>query len=304
MDEQLKATRESQQNWSKTAAALKARYENVRKICFGLSIAAALLAATASQLPDIASKQPGGSVRLGLACVSAAFLAVVGFLTSRFLGGQNASNWIRARAASEALKRAAYTYAAQAAPYDNAADRGDKLAAERQGIEAQVNNLLGEQVPGTEGRTPLDNISPKEYLSKRVEGQKTWYENKAEEHRKAARTLGRIELILALVAAVITGIIGAYGKSNIMGVSFDFVALTGVLTTLSGAFLAYIEASKLDFIVASYLATARQLRELLPAGTKVTENAPSAAWSEYVQKVETVLATENSAWIAKVGQVK
>src|SRR5262245_23622944 len=180
MDEQLKATRESQQNWSATANALKDRYEKVRKICFGLSIGAALLAATASQLPDT---DRAGALRVGLATTSAAFLAIVGFVTTRFLGGQNASNWIRARAASEALKRAAYTYAAQAAPYDNAADRSQKLATDRQAIEAQVDNLLGEQVQGTEGRTPLENIPAAEYITKRVESQKAYYEKKAGESR-------------------------------------------------------------------------------------------------------------------------
>jgi hypothetical protein len=299
MDDQLNATRESQQNWSATADALKARYEKVRKICFGLTIGAALLAATASQLPDSAR---AGAVRVGLTTTSAAFLAIVGFLTTRFLSGQNASNWIRARAASEALKRAAYTYAAKAEPY-NTADRSQKLATDRHEIEAHVDNLLGEQVRGTEGKTPLEDISATDYITKRVEGQKAYYEKKVGECRETARTLRGIELILALVAAVITGIVGAYGKTNIAGVPFDFVALTGVLTTLSGAILAYIEASKLDFIVTSYLATARQLRELIPAGNKVASNAPSPEWSDYVKKVETVLATENSAWMAKVGQV-
>ena len=301
MDEQLKATRESQQNWSATANALKSRYEKVRKVCFGLSIGAALLAATASQLGDEGTV---GSVRFGLTTTSAAFLGIVAFLTSRFLGGQNASNWIRARAASEALKRAAYTYSTQAAPYDNAADRSQKLATDRQAIEAQVDALLPLQVPGTEGKTPLENIPAADYITNRIEGQKTFYERKAKESQAKARTLRVIELTLALVAAVITGIMGAVGKTEISGIPFDFIALTGVLTTLSGAILAYIEASKLDFIVTSYLVTARQLRELIPVGKNAAANAPSPEWSDYVQKVETVLATENGAWMAEVGTVK
>jgi hypothetical protein len=178
------------------------------------------------------------------------------------------------------------------------------LSEERRGIEAQVDDLLGEQETGTGGSIPLDNIRPGDYISKRVEGQKMWYEKKAGQYKVAARKLRNIELALALLAAVITGVIGAYGKSSIAGLSFDFVALTGVLTTVSGAILAYIEASKLDFIVTSYLATARQLRDLLAVGSKAASDAPSAAWSEYVQKVETVLGTENSGWMAKVGGVK
>ncbi|HTF01150.1 MAG TPA: hypothetical protein VK621_21265, partial [Bradyrhizobium sp.] len=44
------------------------------------------------------------------------------------------------------------------------------------------------------------------------------------------------------------------------GVQFDFAAFTAVLTTVAGAVLAHVEASRFDFLVTTYLATARGLR--------------------------------------------
>jgi hypothetical protein len=82
--------------------------------------------------------------------------------------------------------------------------------------------------------------------------------------------------------------------------SVDLVALTGVITTISGAIIAYIEASRLDFLVNSYRAAARHLRDLL-ADTPAP-GAASDVWSMFVLKIENIMATENGAWQAKLGK--
>jgi hypothetical protein len=73
-----------------------------------------------------------------------------------------------------------------------------------------------------------------------------------------------------------------------------------VITTVSGAIVAYIEAARLDFLVTSYRAAARHLKELLAEAPD--ENATPEVWSAYVQKIENVVATENGAWMAKLGK--
>jgi hypothetical protein len=308
VDTQLETTRRSQRTWSNTAGALKARYASMRKICFVLSILAALLAAAASQLPDYARGPQAGAARLGLSILSASLLAIVGVLTHRFLGTENARLWLRARVASEALKRAAYIYATQAAPYDDPATRSNKLAADRQIITRQVEDLLRFQASaGSAKQTTREQpevLAPRDYVQQRVEAQAAWFEKRAQDHDTQARRLRRIELILLLTSTVITAVVGAIGKTTLAGVHVDFVALTAVLTTLSGSILAYIEASKLDYIVTSYRSTASQLRDLWAAQPDTgTISPPSSVWSAYVQKVETVLATENGAWMTKLGQV-
>jgi hypothetical protein len=122
------------------------------------------------------------------------------------------------------------------------------------------------------------------------------------QHRRTARQLRWLELLLAVIGAVLAGLMGAIGKTEIAAdLPVDFVALTGVITTVSGAILAYIEASRLDHLVDSYLTAADQLGDLLGARPE-GEPATSSAWSSFVQQVEGVLASENGAWVLKLSQ--
>jgi drug/metabolite transporter (DMT)-like permease len=100
----LAETADRQSLWSSTASVLKRRVEIARWVTFAFSILGALLAAIASQLND--------PPRPYFAIAGAVLLAVVSFVTSRLLGGLQITNWLRARTASEALKREAYKYAA------------------------------------------------------------------------------------------------------------------------------------------------------------------------------------------------
>ena len=132
-----------------------------------------------------------------------------------------------------------------------------------------------------------------------MEKQIAYYEDRATQYRAKAKTLRGIELLLAGTTAIITALVGFLGKNKFL--NFDFVALTAVLTTLSGAILAYIEASRYDYLVSSYRATERRLRDQ-------QSNAPSnpqpltPEWSEYVNRCESILQDENGSWIAKFGK--
>jgi hypothetical protein len=158
MDKQLEAVAESQSKWSATADALEKTYERTRMIVFVLSTLGALLAAISSQ--------QDGQPRTTLAIVSAVCFAVVSFLTARLLGSRHAQALVRARAASEAMKREAYKYAAQAAPYDDQAARGARLRTEVQKIEADVDDLISEQAPEGPSSLPRDIITPQEYIDR------------------------------------------------------------------------------------------------------------------------------------------
>jgi hypothetical protein len=144
----------------------------------------------------------------------------------------------------------------------------------------------------------VDVISPADYVKKRVIVQAEWHERKAVIARKSARRWRAIEFVLALVTAVITAVVGWLDK-NQLG-PFDFIAFTAVLTTLSGTILAYIEASRYDFIVSTYRATARRLRleESIAPGT----NAPARQWSSFVNRCEGILQDQNNSWVAKFSQ--
>jgi len=55
--------------------------------------------------------------------------------------------------------------------------------------------------------------------------------------------------------------------------------------------LAHVEASRFDFLVTTYLATARRLEN--------RRNRSQEPWSDFVNDCENILATENTSWIAK-----
>ena len=104
--------------------------------------------------------------------------------------------------------------------------------------------------------------------------------------------------MLALAATLITAFAGVTGKTLVVGgAAFDFAALTAVLTTVAGAILAHIEASRFDHLIVSYLATARRLEDQDVGYDYAAASAGN--WSQFVNKCEDIISSENMSWIAK-----
>jgi hypothetical protein len=288
----LTETADRQSLWSTTASTLKTRVEVARWLTFAFSILGALLAAIASQLND--------PPRLYFAIAGAVLLAVVSFVTSRLLGSTQITSWLRARTASEALKREAYRYAASAKPYDDPLSRDAALNAEREKIERDVDDLLASAVTRVGlGSAPRDQLTRDGYVNRRVRNQiKDFYSPRANANKRIATSLRWAEFSLALAATIITAIVGVAGKSLLFGHEFDFVALTAVLTTIAAAILAHMEASRSDFLVMVYRATARRLSAELSKVGDVNARSQDD-WSDFVNRCEAIIAEENSSWAAK-----
>jgi hypothetical protein len=260
-------------------------------VTFAFSILGALLAAIASQLND--------PPRMYFAIAGAVLLAVVSFVTSRLLGGLQITNWLRARTASEALKREAYRYAASATPYDDPLKREATLNSERERIERDVDDLLASAVSSAKaGSAPRDKLSRDEYVAGRARAQiDRFYLPRANANKKIAVSLRWTEFSLALAATIITAMVGVAGK-ELFGIKFDFVALTAVLTTIAGAVLAHIEATRCDFLVMIYRATARRLSAEIANIGDVNALSPEK-WSDFVNRCEAIISDENTSWAAK-----
>jgi SMODS and SLOG-associating 2TM effector domain 1/Protein of unknown function (DUF4231) len=284
-----------QAGWSVTANNLKAEVDRARWAVFAFSVLGALLATVASQMgggKDATAVAPVSDPRTWLAIAGALSLATATFFTQRLLGEEHVTGWVRARAISEALKREAYKFAAGAAPYDQA-NAEALLEAERQKMEADGDDLLESLAsnPG-QGSAPRAKLTPQDYVTKRVDGQIKYYTKNAGKYRATATWLRRAEFCLALAATLITAIASVTGKHTyVFGVGFDIAALTAVLTTVAGAVLAHVEASRFDFLVTTYLATARRLED------RKTE--PREPLSSFIKDCEDIVSTENMSWIAK-----
>jgi SMODS and SLOG-associating 2TM effector domain 1/Protein of unknown function (DUF4231) len=280
-----------QAGWSVTANKLKARIDQARWAVFIFSATGALLAALASQLGAPAAAA-GADPRTWLAILGAISLATATFFTQRLLGQQHVTAWVRARAIAEALKREAYKFATNTAPYDQA-DAEARLDVERKKIEDDGDDLVEQLVanPG-QGSVPRQKLTPQQYVERRVNGQIDFYRKRAVSYRRVATWLRGTEFVLALAATLITAIASVTGKSTyIFGIQFDVAALTAVLTTVAGAVLAHAEASRFDFLVTTYLATARRLED-----RKGEAQQPASA---FVNDCESIISTENNSWIAK-----
>jgi hypothetical protein len=294
----LDTVADRQAQWSKTADRLKSTIDGARWWVFLLSASGAVLAAVASQLGGgdtaTAAAVSLNNPRAWVAIAAAGCLAFATFFTQRLLGADHVTAWVRARAISERLKREAYKFVAGAAPYNDPdpAKRDIALDDERAKIEADGDDLVRDLVKAAgPGSLPRAAITNAEYLAKRVTGQVKWYNDKADKYSTISKRLHLSELVLAAAATLITAVASVLVKPVIGGVPFDLAALTAVLTTLAGAVLAHVEASRYDFLVMTYRATARRLED--------RQNRPQQPWSDFVNDCENILSTENTSWIAK-----
>ena len=76
-------------------------------------------------------------------------------------------------------------------------------------------------------------------------------------------------------------------------------AWAAFLTTTSTALTAQVAAMRYNYLINSYLATARRLEELVAAWKLSGEPSDGADWSKFVQDCEAAISAENESWLAK-----
>jgi hypothetical protein len=269
--------------WSATANSLKSNIDLARKTSFCLSVVGALVASIASM------QAADGVVRTILISVGAVALAITGIIGSQILTSDGIRRQIRARAASEALKRETYLYAAAAGDYSDPATRNDKLKAAVETIEGQLTDLaLVQQQAQRAGSSPRSDLSFAKYLEERVEGQIAFYDERSKKYSKASRRLHAVEFTLAFGAAILTALAGVIGKG-----AFDIAAVVGVLTTCAAAVLAHLQASHYDDLIVSYSAAASKLGNL-----KATTDEMTTPVAALAKAAEEILAAETNSWQA------
>jgi len=270
-----------QKELSQTANTLKSKLDCVRIACFSLSIGGASLAAIAGGLVNDA-------YRTYLTWPAAAMLAICTFMTARLLGRESVMLHVKARMASEALKREAFLYATSAPPYDDALTRDRLLIDALDTIEINADGLgFYEKEATGSSSCPGGALDAAGYISSRLESQIRYYKNSAEKLSKPSRLLHGAEFMLAGTAAVITAIAASVGKG-----SFDMASLTAVITTLAGTVLAHLQAVRYDELIVSYRATANRLANL-----KAT-SISSATAPDIATAAEEIISSETKSWQA------
>jgi SMODS and SLOG-associating 2TM effector domain 1/Protein of unknown function (DUF4231) len=283
---------DSQALWSNTANTLRRNLTRSRKL--------ALLFSTLGAVSTAIASQEGGLLRHSLAVIGAVLLAFAGVIAKHFLTAPKSTNWGRARAASEALKHEAWSYAARAAPYDDPGLRDIHLNDQRERIEKDVDDLIDLTIATkAHGTAPRKNVSRTEYIERRVRHEmEHYYLPQGKANHNAANKLRWLEICLSFIVAFSAGVIGVEGKSLFAFTKIDFLAFMAVFTTVAGAITAHVEASRYEFLATTYLATARRLDSELKSVSNV-EALSGADWSNFVQRCEQIIRDENSSWLAK-----
>jgi len=286
--------------WSRAADQLKRRVTYAR-------VAALVLSSTGAMLGTMAATLFAGTPHLRTACAasSAVLLALATFITANFLTVDAIRAWTRARSVSEAIKAEVYAFRAGAEPYGTG-EAAKTLQQKTSEVEEAARDLE-RHVAGAavDTATPPPHLPPIEYVRQRIDQQiEGYYRKKARLFAQRQATLrglevglGALATVIAALAAFSGGAIQQPGES--MPTGTGVAAWVAVLTTLGAALAAHVAASRYDFLVMSYYATARRLEDLVNGWRSDGSPTDATAWSAFVHASETAISVENESWLAK-----
>lgn len=260
-----------------------------RRLVLALGIVGAL-AATLSTQPFITGLTTGGGwTSKGLGILSAILLGLAAFFSQKVMSPKDEEQWVRARGAAEAFKREAYLLAASAPPYDAGVSLGPAKA-----INASLEDLEPLPLDPNEPAEapPTYPMTVDDYIKSRVDQQTDWYNRRAGDHRGTLRLISGATFGLGALAVIL----GAISSDT----TAPWVA---VITTIIATLTAYLYAWRYQYMVVSYLATARRLttrRADWKTSGKTDADKPER--NQFILECEGILGAENKAWITELNR--
>ena len=276
--------------WTETAVKHQKSLSVWRRCVLLLGVAAAVLGAVSDPraLPWPAGWPTWGVSRAWFGVAGGVLLGAAAFLTRELLGPEREGRWLRARAAAEAFKREGYLLAAGAPPYDGPVTRA--LLERARGILAGVGDLQEETV-AEEKR--LEGVPPcplpvERYVAGRLDDQIKFYRRRAGEHRAVVGRVRGLTVVLG-VAALALGALGG-GAAGVWII---------VITTATASLASYLYANRLQYLIGTYTAAARNLDALRVGWQTFGAEANAAERNRFILDCEAVLSAENQSWIAE-----
>ena len=276
--------------WAETAEKHQKSLSVWRRCVLLLGVAAAVLGAVSDPraLPWPAGWPTWGVPRAWFGVAGGILLGVTAFLTRELLGPEREGRWLRARAAAEAFKREGYLLAAAAPPYDGPLTRA--LLEGGRGILAGVGDLQEEPVPEEKrlkGMPPCP-LSADGYVEQRLDDQVKFYRRRAGEHGVVVGRVRALTVVLG-VAAFVLGAMGG-GAAGVWVI---------VVTTVTASLASYLYANRLQYLIGSYTAAARNLDALRVGWQTFGAESDEAERDRFILACEAVLSAENQSWIAE-----
>lgn len=265
------------------ARELKRSLFRWRAMVLGMVLSGAVLGTLSQQLTTL---EPGW-IANWLGILSTALVALSAFLSKELLKPEEEQHWIQARSAAETFKSAAYLYATKTAPY-NGPDADKRLSEKVQDLNNKIAQIsittdLSE-AKKSEGLLP-DPLPVEQYLVARVDNQIKYYNSSA---RKNETILKRWNSTVFLFGAI-SVILIALGK-----VSNSLIGWITLISTITATIVAYVSATRYNYLTISYQCTARQLEKL-----RTDWQVKNISDAELINGSETVILNENQAWLVE-----
>jgi len=284
--------------WAVVASEKERKLKRNRLSVLYLTVAGAALQ-TAALAPNlganwIASMAGGGC------------LALVPYISSKYLSQSTMEATRRCMAASEALRSEVYTFRAGGAPYDKIVgdkDPIDVLVDRAAGVSNSVQDLMMMYAASSPDNVPPPPRMDREgYITERVMAEVN------DNLRKNARRYAQRENQLrnyhstATSAAAFVGFLAGSANGGVTNLPPMLSALAGQIgswgaaaSTAGAAIAAHIASTKLGEKASQYSATAKRLENLvLRLDGDVMPGCQE--WTEFVRNCEEAIAGENQKW--------
>ncbi|MER6913431.1 DUF4231 domain-containing protein [Streptomyces sp. NPDC000594] len=278
---------DQQSIWSQAANQLKASVEKARTTALGLVITAAALATAASQTMDITSW-------LGpLLAFAAAGAAGAAPMVAQRGGPSRLSDWIRARAVSEALKAEVYICLSGTGPYRDRDGAAALLAQRAHRFRSDATDLVRHTTGITPAARPLPPVGDIEsYVEQRLRRQiDGYYRPKALFMHGRVERVARVELVFGVLGALLAAAAGAFAVDLL-------AAWVAVAASLSIAVTAHGIAQRYAYQHLEFQRTAEQLEHLLEEWNADTTGCHQRT-ATLVTDCEHVISIQNEAWMIR-----
>ena len=277
--------------WDSTSVMLKNKMVRWRDIILVLSIGGAILGTLSQQIVSWRINGTPTWLAATLGVLSGAALGLAAYFTNEVLRPETEAAAVQSRAAAEAFKREAYLLAT-GVPSSAAGITADGLLEKAKQIRSSVVNIV--PVANTKH---LDDMPPvgmaiDDYIAQRLDQQVDEYylpqarvnADKLARGRKLSVLLGAVAVVLGIWSAQSTSVAG-------------WVAVIG---TVTAAIAARQYASRYQFLIVSFQATADRLQWLKTKWEIEGKNQPGDdAKNAFILSTEDTLSLENNAWMAE-----
>jgi ABC-type multidrug transport system fused ATPase/permease subunit len=290
-----------QRLWSQAAGKKRSELDCWRNRVLRLVVFGAVSATLSAELLDWGVQEETARwLTRCLGILAAIVLALAAYFRTRKVTSQNQKLWVRARSASEAIKKEMYLHRASGPGYEG--NQKDRLLLDRvTSIESKVRDIMGllATIGTPKGTPPGGFLDIESYIKERVKDQVNgFYRPRAVEYGERIGRYRRIEFVLAGVAVVL----GVLGTTALAGLSTAWVA---VVTSLATAFAVHAAVSRFEYQVMSYTATAHRLEDLaarFDADQKV-EGADDDRRRQFIRDCEDAISSENKEWMTELQDV-